>query len=80
MIKNIKTMSKIRNKKWYEENTQMDRHWAYRKEFMSEDMTDVTEDKKREEMDDYFKKLEKLRLQLLQYLTYMNYEKGINIV
>lgn len=73
-------MSKIRNKKWYEENTQMDRHWAYRKEFMSEDMTDVTEDKKREEMDDYFKKLEKLRLQLLQYLTYMNYEKGINIV
>jgi len=29
----------IKDKKWYEENTQMDRHWAYRKEFMNEDMT-----------------------------------------
>jgi len=29
----------IKDKKWYKENTQMDRHWAYRKEFMNEDMT-----------------------------------------
>ena len=29
----------IKDKKWYEKNTQMDRHWAYRKEFMNEDMT-----------------------------------------
>ena len=29
----------IKDKDWYEENTQMDRHWAYRKEFMNEDMT-----------------------------------------
>ena len=48
----------IKDKKWYEENTQMDRHWAYRKEFMNEDMTDVTDDKIREDMDEYFKNLE----------------------
>ena len=29
----------IKDKKWYEENTQMDRHWAYRKDFMNDDMT-----------------------------------------
>lgn len=29
----------IKDKKWYEENTQMDRHWAYRKDHMNEDMT-----------------------------------------
>jgi len=29
----------IKNKPWYEKNTQMDRHWAYRKDFMNEDMT-----------------------------------------
>lgn len=29
----------IKNKEWYDENTQKDRHWAYRKEFMNEDMT-----------------------------------------
>ncbi len=29
----------IKDKEWYDENTQMDRHWAYRKEFMNEDMT-----------------------------------------
>jgi len=31
----------IKDKKWYEKNTQMDRHWAYRKEFMNEDMTEL---------------------------------------
>lgn len=31
----------LKNKDWYKENTQMDRHWAYRKEFMNEDFTDV---------------------------------------
>ena len=35
----------------------MDRHWAYRREFTNKDMTDVDEDGKREEMDDYFKNL-----------------------
>ncbi|MEA1936811.1 MAG: DUF1704 domain-containing protein [Patescibacteria group bacterium] len=29
----------LKDKKWYEENTQMDRHWSYRKDFMNEDMT-----------------------------------------
>ena len=29
----------IKDKKWYKENTQMDRHWAYREGFMNEDMT-----------------------------------------
>lgn len=32
-------MDYIKNKEWYEENTQMDRHWAYRKDFMNDDMT-----------------------------------------
>ena len=27
----------IKDKPWYDENTRMDRHWAYRKEFMNED-------------------------------------------
>ena len=29
----------IKEKPWYEENTQMDRHWAYRKDYMNDDMT-----------------------------------------
>ena len=34
----------IKDKEWYEENIQMDRHWAYRKEFMNEDMTGLKEE------------------------------------
>ncbi len=34
----------IKDKKWYEKNTQMDRHWAYRKEFMNEDMTELKDE------------------------------------
>ena len=34
----------IKDKKWYEENTQMDRHWAYRKEFMNDDMTGLKDE------------------------------------
>ena len=37
-------MDYLRNKDWYKENTQMDRHWAYRKEFMNEDLTDVKDE------------------------------------
>lgn len=34
----------IKSKEWYKENTQMDRHWAYRKEFMNEDMTELKDE------------------------------------
>ena len=34
----------LKNKDWYEKNTQMDRHWAYRKEFMNEDLTNIKDE------------------------------------
>ena len=34
----------IKDKEWYKKNTQMDRHWAYRKEFMNEDMTGLKDE------------------------------------
>jgi len=43
----------IKDKEWYEENTQMDRHWAYRKEFMNKDMTDLEESKTWKDIDNY---------------------------
>ncbi|MDF1498736.1 MAG: hypothetical protein P1P85_05315 [Patescibacteria group bacterium] len=46
-------MDYIKDKEWYEKNTQMDRHWAYRQKFMNKDMTDLAESKTWKDIDNY---------------------------